>query len=240
MHNSLTLLVHCSSSNSRRALDIIVHPYLHAQSANAPLEPILERINALLPRLHVLVIGPGLSRDPLLQKTAAHVLLAAKSHGMPIVLDADGLFLLLNQPELIHGYTDAILTPNKVEFERLCTSQNTPLAVDKLAASFGGVTIVQKGKVDLISNGVQTWSCDTPASPKRQGGQGYILAGTLATFCAWGRHSPNSLAACAFASCSIVRDTSLRTFNLLGRSMQTSDMLMHLGTSFSSFEKAHF
>lgn len=34
--------------------------------------------------------------------------------------DADGLFLIQNEPDLIKGYQRAVLTPNVVEFSRLC------------------------------------------------------------------------------------------------------------------------
>ena len=39
---------------------------------------------------------------------------------MPVVVDADGLFLVQQHPEVIRGYKNAILTPNNIEFKRLC------------------------------------------------------------------------------------------------------------------------
>jgi ATP-dependent NAD(P)H-hydrate dehydratase len=33
----------------------------------------------------------------------------------------DGLYLVTQRPELVRGYPLATLTPNKVEFERLCS-----------------------------------------------------------------------------------------------------------------------
>ncbi|KAL7269850.1 hypothetical protein RUND412_007464 [Rhizina undulata] len=85
--------------------NIMVHPYMRQTShidaeAYTP-EQIISRIAALLDRLHAIVIGPGLGRDALMQETAGKVILEAKKRGMPLVLDADGLFLIQNHPELV-------------------------------------------------------------------------------------------------------------------------------------------
>jgi ATP-dependent NAD(P)H-hydrate dehydratase len=104
----------------------------------------------------------------------------------------DGLFLVQNNPEIIHGYKQAVLTPNVMEFARLCRAQSVdPCEGDpsqvcqKLSESFGGVTIIQKGPRDFISNGKQTIICDVPGGLKRSGGQGDTLTGTLVTLLAW-------------------------------------------------------
>jgi NAD(P)H-hydrate repair Nnr-like enzyme with NAD(P)H-hydrate dehydratase domain len=41
------------------------------------------------------------------------------------------------------------------------------------------------GAHDIISNGVYTETCDAAGSPRRCGGQGDLLSGTLATFLIW-------------------------------------------------------
>lgn len=43
----------------------------------------------------------------------------AKSQNIPIVIDADGLFVLSHELSLISGYSKCILTPNFMEFKRL-------------------------------------------------------------------------------------------------------------------------
>ncbi len=147
----------------------------------------------MLARLHVLVIGPGLGRDPLMQNTVERVILAAKDKGIPIVLDADALQLVQKDLDLIKGYTEAVLTPNVVEFDRLCKaagidssgSGNETQRVEALANALGGVTIIQKGKNDYISNGRVTMTDDLEGGKKRSGGQGDTLTGSIATFLAW-------------------------------------------------------
>jgi len=146
----------------------------------------------MLPRLHVLVIGPGLGRDQLMQDTCAEVIAAARKQNIPFVLDADGLNLARTKPELVQGYKECILTPNVVEFGRLCKSKGISTegleggkAAEKLSRAFGGVTIIKKGKEDYISNGEKTFVSDVEGGLKRSGGQGDTLTGSLATFLGW-------------------------------------------------------
>jgi ATP-dependent NAD(P)H-hydrate dehydratase len=148
----------------------------------------------MLDRLHVVVLGPGLGRDSLMQETAAHIIKEVRKRKMPLVVDADGLFLVQNQPDIVKGYASAVLTPNVMEFKRLCDKMGVdPDKVDggrekvcaELARKFGGVTIIQKGKQDIISNGKETMICDIEGGLKRCGGQGDVLTGCLGTLLAW-------------------------------------------------------
>jgi len=101
--------------------------------------------------------------------------------------------LVQNRPSIIKDYVKAILTPNKAEFARLCKVMEVDPQGDetevcaKLARAFGGVTIIQKGPKDYISNGKQTFICDLEGGLKRSGGQGDTLTGSLGTFLAWTR-----------------------------------------------------
>lgn len=155
---------------------------------NDPDEPIL----SMLPRLHTLVIGPGLGRDPLMHKTCARIITAARSQNLPFILDADGLLLASTQPDLVKGYKECILTPNVVEFGRLADAMGLDVKggdktklCEELAKRFGGVTIVQKGGADYISNGSVTLVSEGEGGLKRAGGQGDTLTGCLATLLAW-------------------------------------------------------
>lgn len=163
----------------------------HASSTESS-DAIAKSVIDMLPRLHVLVIGPGLGRDQLMQETCAKVIEAAKRENMPFVLDADGLSLAQTRPELVQGYKECILTPNVVEFGRLCKSKNIDTsglsdgkAAEKLSKAFGGVTIIQKGAKDYISNGDRTLVSDIEGGLKRSGGQGDTLTGSLGTFLCW-------------------------------------------------------
>jgi ATP-dependent NAD(P)H-hydrate dehydratase len=235
----------CSSRTQAAAQDV--------SSADDLASPILD----MLSRLHVLVIGPGLGRDKVTLDQVAVVIKAARKWDppIPIVLDADGLFLINSQPDLIKGYKECILTPNVVEFARLAKSLGLdPDQVDRtklceqLADRLGGVCIVQKGKDDYISDGNGTVICDRQGGLKRSGGQGDTLTGCLGTFLAWrkGYHDgiwdgpekhgqmsrAESLLAAAFAGSAITRECSRRAFEKRGRSLQASDLTDEVHGSF--------
>ncbi|KAJ3043579.1 hypothetical protein HDV00_004679 [Rhizophlyctis rosea] len=247
--------------------ELMVHPYLrHAGSLDhdasdrkataATIDKIVERVTGILPRLHVLVIGPGLSRDDVMIESTKRIMQAAKEKKMSMVIDAQ-------DPNIIKGYSAAVLTPNINEFKRLCEAmkvdvENAKLEdqVKKLSEAFGNVTIVAKGKNDIISNGKDVVICDNPGSPRRCGGQGDLLSGSIATFLAWGKgyenkawdHSSDSnldqdlsvrlpLTA-SWAACRLIRDASRRAFGKHGRSMTTTDMIAELGEVFrQDYEK---
>jgi ATP-dependent NAD(P)H-hydrate dehydratase len=176
--------------------NLMVHPLMRQSSHASPQSSssIAASIIDMLPRLHVLVIGPGLGRDTLMQDTCAHVIKAAREKKVPFVLDADGLALVQSRPELVQGYKECVLTPNVVEFGRLCKSKGIETdglggaeGAEKLAKAFGGVTVVRKGKEDYISNGEKTYVSDVEGGLKRSGGQGDTLTGSLATFLGWSK-----------------------------------------------------
>jgi ATP-dependent NAD(P)H-hydrate dehydratase len=181
--------------------NLMVHPLMRSSTHTQPNLDTAPKISApiidMLSRIHVLVIGPGLGRDSLMQDTCALVIRAARDRSLPFVLDADGLYLAQTRPELVQGYPLCILTPNVVEFARLAKSKGIEMPRDekeaggsseqceKLAAAFGGVTIIQKGERDFISDSKTTYISDLEGGRKRSGGQGDTLTGSLATFLAW-------------------------------------------------------
>ncbi|KAI8381163.1 H-hydrate dehydratase [Radiomyces spectabilis] len=240
------------------APDLIVHPYMRTkdklEKEKMDAGSIVERISGVLSRLHVLVVGPGLSRDEAMQDTAKALIMKAREQNMAVVIDADGLFLVQNHPETVKDYTKAVLTPNVVEFKRLCErmkvddSKEKDTVAQQLSQALGGVTIVQKGAVDIISNGKQVLKCETEGGLRRVGGQGDILSGTIATFLAWGKAYEDGVwkhgnevdkddvaLYATWGACSIVRDTSRRAFQKHRRAMLTHDMLTELGASYEQF-----
>lgn len=65
----------------------------HREKGMETVEEISIKIVNMLDRLHAIVIGPGLGRDPLMLETAARVIEEAKKKGMPFVVDAVSNFL---------------------------------------------------------------------------------------------------------------------------------------------------
>lgn len=194
----------------------MVHPMLSSSdsvpdpnSIDAP--SLASPIISMLSRLHALVIGPGLGRDGVTLKIVTEVIKEAMSQSIPFVLDADGLLLVTENPKLVQGYKECILTPNVNEFSRLAKALNIEVqsqaqikddgdkaskesdACEKLSKALGGVTIIQKGPRDIISNGVTTIISDVEGGLKRSGGQGDTLTGSLGTLLAWRNAYHNGL-----------------------------------------------
>jgi ATP-dependent NAD(P)H-hydrate dehydratase len=74
----------------------------------------------ILPRLHALIVGPGLSRNKAMLQGSLNVIQEAQKLRVPLVIDADGLVLVQEHPEVFTGYHPTVLTPNLNEFKRLC------------------------------------------------------------------------------------------------------------------------
>ncbi|BEJ16319.1 hypothetical protein CspHIS471_0509240 [Cutaneotrichosporon sp. HIS471] len=178
------------------APDLIVHTTLDGSLPNASMIAQTE-LASLMERLHVLVIGPGLGRSAFMQSCARTALQLAKERDIGIVVDADGLWLLNSEPGLIRDWPGAkrvVLTPNIMEFRRLCEAMGVQSdSCADLARALGGVTVLQKGGVDAISDGSptslggDTLTVSVQGGLKRVGGQGDILSGTTAALLAWGR-----------------------------------------------------
>ncbi|KAK3713486.1 hypothetical protein LTR37_008444 [Vermiconidia calcicola] len=235
--------------------NLMVHPYMRQEknlAKNETIDSISDEVVAMLDRLHVVVIGPGLGRDPAMQETCARVIKAAREKNVSFVLDADGLYLAQTRPELVNGYKECILTPNVVEFGRLAKSQNIDTTkedptklCEKLANAYGGVTIIQKGAVDYISNGKQTLVSTGEGGLKRAGGQGDTLTGSLATLLAYRKAylekiwdhendmgADELLTLCAYGGSAITRECSRLAFKEKGRSLQAADLTEHVHTAF--------
>lgn len=136
--------------------DLIVNRLL---SEDLPFSQVEKSVDELFARFHAVVIGPGLGRDEFMQNCARTCIQLARKHDMYVVVDADGLWLLQNEPEVIKGYKKAILTPNVAEFARLCDKLGVDAkgdpdqAAKRLAQALDGPTVLEKGKVDRITNG---------------------------------------------------------------------------------------
>ncbi|KAK9769754.1 putative ATP-dependent (S)-NAD(P)H-hydrate dehydratase [Seiridium cardinale] len=244
--------------------NLMVHPLMRQSpppnsgklpASDTDPEEISKDIIDMLSRLHVLVVGPGLGRDPLMHQTLAKVLAEARKKKMPVVMDADSLGLVQSNPELVIGWKEVVLTPNVVEFGRLQKAlkmdesefegKSETAKVEALSKALGGVAIVQKGGKDFISNGDNTLVVDLEGGLKRSGGQGDTLTGSIATFLAWRNayleglwdhgnklNESEMLSLAAFGGAAITRECSRRAFQKKGRSLQASDLTEEVHPSF--------
>jgi NAD(P)H-hydrate repair Nnr-like enzyme with NAD(P)H-hydrate dehydratase domain len=101
-----------------------------------------QRASASLPRMQALILGPGLGRHPLVIDAVALILASARSRNMPIVVDADALYMVTQNLSTVRGYGRCILTPNRVEFDRLVEAVRTDMlgrgSYDGASSGVGG------------------------------------------------------------------------------------------------------
>lgn len=214
--------------------ELIVHPYLregvkdvtvtvdgeevHAVTydEDAVFEA-MEKVTPWLHRMDAIVVGPGLGRDPTMSEIAKRIIAFAHERDVPLVIDADGLRVLMEDQGLIGGPGRAVLTPNKAELGRFSAQiartrgdpppETTMAQARYVTAQLDGPVVVAKGEVDIVALDVVGEStgpsevgrrtssfrrhlvCDEPGSPRRCGGQGDVLAGSIATFLAWATRS---------------------------------------------------
>ncbi|KAJ3222693.1 hypothetical protein HK099_002003 [Clydaea vesicula] len=216
--------------------EIIVHPLLRDSDSigceegkiDGQIDAVYSKIAPLLKRIDCLVIGPGLGRDHVTLKLVAKIIIEAKSMDLPMIIDADGLIIIQNDPDIIKGYANAILTPNVREYERLLNAlipesdHNKP---EELSKILGNITVVRKGSADCITLGSDVCKV-LNGSPRRCGGQGDILSGVLGVFFCWAKlqekkkteenetlvsDTPIQILA-AYAGCLIVRKCSLSAY----------------------------
>ncbi|KAM7488697.1 hypothetical protein LguiB_026181 [Lonicera macranthoides] len=171
--------------------ELIVHPLLEEsydvrdEDKRSISAKVVSEVDKWMERFDCLVIGPGLGRDPFLLGCVSDIMRHARQSNVPMVIDGDGLFLVTNHLDLVSSYPLAVLTPNINEYKRLVqkvlkcevNDQDGPEQLLSLAKMIGGVTILRKGKSDLISDGETVRSVSVYGSPRRCGGQGDILSG---------------------------------------------------------------
>ena len=238
----------------------MVHPIMREVSevpaSHEPASELATPIIAMLANLHAVVIGPGLGRDNLMQATVAEVIKAAREKNVPLVLDADALWLIQSKPELVHGYKECVLTPNVIEFGRLAKAvgivedempDTGEAGCKKLAKALGGVCVLRKGPVDWISDGEKAMVGEGEGGRKRSGGQGDTLTGSIGTLLGYrtlyhekiwdiegNMDRQETLMLAAWGGSAITRECSRLAFIKHGRALQASDLTEEVPVAFST------
>lgn len=142
------------------------------------------------------VFGPGSGTGAHARDNLAELL----EKELPLLIDADGLTLLANHPELVESLQQreaiTVLTPHAGEFERLAQSAAAdipPLKTDRLGAvsalvKHWNVTIVLKGRHTIVAapgDRLRVTVVDTGNSWAATPGSGDVLAGLMGAYMAW-------------------------------------------------------
>ncbi|HHY15727.1 MAG TPA: NAD(P)H-hydrate dehydratase [Firmicutes bacterium] len=152
----------------------------------------------------VLVVGPGLSREPESLDLVQHLL---RAWDRPAVIDADALEVLTS--DFLKSIEPAnrskwILTPHPGEMARLLG--NTPAEVNEnrlqIAQEFAekwGLILVLKGAPTIISSGKITYINSTGSHGLASAGTGDVLAGLIGSLAAQGLNPLKAAAAGVYA-----------------------------------------
>jgi len=207
------------------APDLIVLPNLGENLKEDSVTSAIERATSF-------VVGPGLSREPSAWAGARAVIEAARVSRRPVVIDGDALYFCSLDLASVRGHPTALLTPNAGELQRLYNSAGVTSVAD-LAAVLG-VAVLSKGAQDVfVHTSREAVVCDAPGAPRRCGGQGDILAGTIGAWLSWAYAAPVAAAplredyieAAVLAACCVTRDAARRAFSSQKRSMVSNDIL---------------
>ncbi len=116
-----------------------------------------------------------------------------KNVAVPLVLDADGLNMLSEEPELLHQRAGAtVLTPHPREMSRLMglpTDEilSDPVSYAKEFAARYKAVVAFKGASTVVTDGKTAYLSATGSPGMAKGGSGDLLAGAIAALAAGGR-----------------------------------------------------
>lgn len=135
-----------------------------------------------------IVLGPGLTCE---KDVCDFVHDFLKSVEKPLLIDADGLNCISNDPSILKSIrTPVILTPHPGEFSRL-----TKYPIDQVRYNYrlveqfalqNGVVVVLKGATTIVSDGKTTYYNLTGNTSLAKAGSGDVLSGVIGGFLAQG------------------------------------------------------
>jgi len=157
-----------------------------------------KRVLKILPEVDSMVIGPGLASGG--EAGIELIVKEALILGKGVVLDATALY-----PEILEKISGGrvVLTPHAGEFRRVF-GRVVPSKLDervklvKEEAERNRVTILLKGRFDVISNGVEVVVNKTGTPAMTVGGTGDVLSGVVAALLAWGNDPFKAAASAAW------------------------------------------
>jgi NAD(P)H-hydrate epimerase len=153
-------------------------------------EAALDRLVPVLDRANLFAVGPGLSRDP---AVGLFVLDLLKRVEVPVVIDADGLFPLADNLDLLERLSGrAVLTPHPGELAHLLGRPAEEIDQDRIEvvrafAREHGIVLLLKGRPTAIGTPEgEVYLNPTGNTGLATGGSGDVLTGLIAGLMAGG------------------------------------------------------
>jgi NAD(P)H-hydrate epimerase len=168
-------LVTIATRRAHAATLVSGSPELMSHGVEAP-----EELESLLRKATVIAVGPGLGRT----EWARGLLAKALDSRQPLVVDADGLNLLAEEPVARGNW---VLTPHPGEAARLLNMDTSDVQYDRfagvraLAARYGGTAVLKGAGTLVVSKGSPSVGVCALGNPgMASGGMGDILTGVIA------------------------------------------------------------
>ena len=182
-------------------------------------------------------IGPGIAKAG--ETASAFKLLLESYHGR-LVIDADALNLLSEQPEMIQLLpAGSILTPHPLEFERLAGHTESDFDRLKLALDFARihriVLILKGAHTAIVLPDGNCWFNTTGNPGMATGGSGDVLTGILTGLLAQG-YTPREAALLGVYIHGLSGDLSISDASLSQESLLAGDIADQLGRAFTSLK----
>ncbi len=172
----------CLPLVARSMAELMTEP-LPETEEGTPAASASEHIRKLLKGKDALMMGPGISAHP---ETAEMMLDMLPEIKVPAVIDADGLNIIAERPEVLKSLTQpAVLTPHPGEFARLCGESTRNVVREKLSlvpefAREFNVYLVLKGHRTLTACPDGRIFVNPTGNPgMATGGSGDVLSGML-------------------------------------------------------------
>lgn len=187
-------------------------------------EAAAQKIEAYLPKMDAVLIGPGLGQSA---GTLSAVKTVLRQFDGPVVLDADGINVLAAHKDILRDRTaPTILTPHMGEFCRIGGSQvsDRVSAAAALAGELGCIMLL-KGHRTVITDGDRLFINETGNPGMATGGSGDVLAGVIVSLLGQGL-DPLDAAACGAYLHGAAGDLAAQRIGQYG--MLPTDMLQFL------------
>ena len=146
------------------------------------------------------VIGGGIGRS---QETLQTVLEYLSKVDVPVVIDADAIYAVAQNPAIVSG-KPFVITPNTYELQLLGGQDIRPMLADARIQEVQDLalklqtTLVAKAKVDIISNGTDVLLNETGSPYMSGGGLGDTLSGIAGALLARGINTMQAGAGAAY------------------------------------------
>ncbi|MGO9481913.1 MAG: NAD(P)H-hydrate dehydratase [Candidatus Kryptoniota bacterium] len=185
----------------------------------------------------VLVVGPGISRN---QETAQLVIKLLRSYDGTVVIDADALSAIADQPEILREtHAEIIITPHHGEFSRLIKFSPAEIAENRIElarryAKDNNLTLVLKGSPTVIASKEGKSFVNVHGNPgMATAGMGDVLTGIIAAMLGQ-KLSPVDAAVAGVYIHSVAGDISLESKGIY--SLIATDVIENLPKAFKKIE----